>query len=338
MVSHPVALVQTLPWLRCSRLWRYLRLIVNVTSFKTFKPIAPSPFPRYTSKDVTVIIPTLGTNEAFPRSLSSIVACSPYAIRVITPEKSVDRARKLCSNISQHIEVSASQVANKRFQMLQGVQHAVTPIVVFADDDVFWPQTFLPYILAPFEDPSTGAVGPYAVLERPTTPNVWDVLGAAYLERWNFEVGATSHMDGGIACLAGRSSALRTEIVQDPAFVDHFSHERWLGGIPLSKADDDNCLTRWLVNRGWKIKIQSAPEACIETTLENDSAFLGQCVRWCRTTWRSNITSLFVDRVIWQYVSSPSLLTSKSQPMKIRRLIVPCSLIVHNHGVPTLSI
>lgn len=234
---------------------------------------------------------------------------------VITPRKSVDRVRKLCFSVDPDVEVFASDVANKRLQMVQGLQRAVTPIAVFADDDVFWPRSFLPYILAPFEDPSTGAVGPYAVLERPSMPNVWDVLGAAYLERWNFEIAATSHVDGGIACLGGRTSIIRTEIVQDPAFIDHFSNERWLGSVALSKADDDNCVTRWLVNHGWKIKIQCASEACIETTLENDSAFLGQCVRWSRTTWRSNFTSLFIDGVIWRYASSPALFPARFQSM-----------------------
>lgn len=59
-------------------------------------------------------------------------------------------------------------------------------------------------------------------------------------------------------------------------------------------------MTRWLVNHNWKVKIQSAPEAQLTTTLESNSKFLEQCVRWYRTTWRSNITSLFVDRVIWR--------------------------------------
>jgi len=122
----------------------------------------------------------------------------------------------------------------------------------------------------------------------------------AYLERWNFEISATAHIDGGISCLSGRTSAVRTSIVQDSTFTEHFSDEKWLGNISLLAADDDNCITRWLVNHNWQIKIQCAPEAKLTTTLEGNSKYLGQCVRWYRTTWRSNFTSLFLDRVIWK--------------------------------------
>lgn len=67
---------------------------------------------------------------------------------------------------------------------------------------------------------------------------------------------------------------------------------------PLN-ADDDNFITRWMVNNQWKIKIQYSDEACIETTLGEYPKFLHQCIRWTRTTWRSNPRSLISPRV-WQ--------------------------------------
>ena len=186
--------------------------------------------------------------------------------------------------------------------MIQGLKSSTTAITAFADDDVFWLPTFLTYILATFEDPKVGAAGGYTCPSRDSEPNIWEFLGAAYLERWNFEIAATSNLDGGIACLSGRTAVFRTKIIQDEAFLDELANEKWLGGVSLSSADDDNFMTRWLVNHGWKIKIQCAPEAALTTALEIDSAFLGQCIRWCRTTWRSNITSLFVERTIWRWV------------------------------------
>ncbi|KAL8670827.1 MAG: hypothetical protein Q9224_007650, partial [Gallowayella concinna] len=198
-----------------------------------------------------------------------------------------------------HFEVLGAPKPNKRLQMIQGIEHVKTSITVFADDDVFWPKTFLTHLLAPFEESCIGAVGSFAILERPENMNVWDFLGATYLERWNFGVAATSHVDGGIACLSGRTSAVRSGILQDKAFKAHFATEKWFFNIPLSKADDDNCITRWLVNHGWRIAIQNAPETRFTTTLESSPAFIGQCLRWDRTTWRSNITSMFYDRSIW---------------------------------------
>lgn len=43
--------------------------------------------------------------------------------------------------------------------MIQGLKEVRTSITVFADDDVFWPTTFLAYLLAAFEDPKVGAAG-----------------------------------------------------------------------------------------------------------------------------------------------------------------------------------
>ncbi|KAL8666804.1 MAG: hypothetical protein Q9168_007399 [Polycauliona sp. 1 TL-2023] len=280
-------------------LWRYLRLLVHLVSARSLKPIPPAAVPKYTAKNVTVVLPTFGNdNPDFRRCLRSIAACFPRAVLIVTP--SPDTVQSICQELDlDHFEVLAAPKANKRLQMIQGVDHVKTAITVFADDDVFWPETFLTYLLAPFEDHAVGAVGPFISLERPVKLNVWDFLGAAYLERWNFCVAATSNMDGGIACLSGRTAALRSSILQDEAFKHHFANEKWFFDINLSKADDDNCLTRWLVNRGWKIKIQNAPEAHATTALESDWKFIQQCVRWDRTTWRSNITSMFYDRVIW---------------------------------------
>ncbi|KAL8992032.1 MAG: hypothetical protein Q9169_007424, partial [Polycauliona sp. 2 TL-2023] len=280
-------------------LWRYVRLLVHLVSAWTLKPIRPAPVPKYSAKNVTVVLPTFGNdNPDFRRCLQSIAACLPRAVLIVTP--SPDTVQSICQELDlDHFEVLAAPKANKRLQMIQGVEHVTTAITVFADDDVFWPTTFLTYLLAPFENPTVGAVGPFISLERPAKLNVWDFLGAAYLERWNFCVAATSHVDGGIACLSGRTAALRSSILQEEAFKDHFANEKWFFDINLSKADDDNCLTRWLVNHGWKIKIQNAVEAHATTALESDWKFVMQCVRWDRTTWRSNITSMFYDRVIW---------------------------------------
>lgn len=286
--------------MRDCRFWRYFRLVVNLVSAWTLKPIRPAHVPMFTSQDVTVVLPTLGSDEpTFRRCLLSINACRPKAVILITPKP--DIVRKVCEDHGlSHFQILTAPKANKRLQMIQGIDYVKTPISVFADDDVFWPQTFLIYLLAAFEDDSVGAVGPTITLERPENGNVWDFLSACYLERWKFHMCATSHIDGGMACLSGRTNAVRSEIIQAEDFKTQFANETWFFGIPLSKADDDNFVTRWLVNHGWKIKIQVAPQARITTVLANNSAFIGQCIRWYRTTWRSNITSMFVERRIWK--------------------------------------
>ena len=135
---------------------------MNVFAAWTYKPIPPVFPPSFTSKDVTVIIPTLGDNDDFHRSLLSIAATDPNTIVVVTPKKNVGRIKKLCESLNLgHVKILGAEQANKRLQMTQGLQSVQTSITVFADDDVFWPKTFLTYLLAPFESPDTGAVGGY---------------------------------------------------------------------------------------------------------------------------------------------------------------------------------
>ena len=115
---------------------------------------------------MTVIIPTLGDNDDFSRCILSIAACNPNAIIVVTPKKTVSRLQKLCESLNLFdVKVLGAQKANKRLQMVQGLNAVHTVITVFADDDVFWPKTFLTYLLAPLEDPDTGAVGGYTWYE-----------------------------------------------------------------------------------------------------------------------------------------------------------------------------
>ena len=115
---------------------------------------------------MTVIIPTLGDNDDFSRCVLSIAACNPNTIIVVTPKKNVSRLQKLCESLNIFdVKVLGAQKANKRLQMVQGIKTVQTAITVFADDDVFWPKTFLTYMLAPLEDPDTGAVGGYTWYE-----------------------------------------------------------------------------------------------------------------------------------------------------------------------------
>jgi cellulose synthase/poly-beta-1,6-N-acetylglucosamine synthase-like glycosyltransferase len=112
-------------------------------------------------------------------------------------------------------------------------------------------------------------------------------------------------MDGGVPCLSGRTVAYRTKILQDTTFTRAFASEEWLGRYRLN-ADDDNFITRWMVSHGWETYFQYHKEVEIQTTLEDNPKFLKQCLRWARSNWRSNLTSLFRERHIWRYVTPRS--------------------------------
>ncbi|KAL2060104.1 hypothetical protein VTL71DRAFT_9926 [Oculimacula yallundae] len=285
-------------------LHRYVRTIVNFISHWCYKTIPVPENPSYTAKDVTVIIPTIHNNfEELKESIQSILACQPQELLLVTTSDKYEKLVNFTKTLeATNIRTFHVPIANKRIQVCEAIPKVKTSIIIMADDDVTWPSTILPWLLAPFEDAKIGGVGPSQRVKRvrsgPLAAIMFNWLGAAYIERRNFEISATHGMDGGTSCMSGRTCAFRSEILQSPLFLDGFKTERW-GRYQLN-ADDDNFVTRWLVSNRWKTWIQYNPQCEIETTLENNIKFLYQCSRWARSNWRSNYTSLFVEGHVWR--------------------------------------
>ncbi|KAH0545325.1 hypothetical protein FGG08_000624 [Glutinoglossum americanum] len=282
-------------------LYRYVRLIVNCVSHWTFKPIPLPEKPTLTSKDVTIIIPTIdGEGPDFQQTLCTCLSAAPSEIILVTIDANLERLKSTAALIhSSCIRVVSVAHANKRRQMCRVLPEVLTKITLFADDDVIWPPRILDWILAAFEKPDIGGVGTSQRLRRADCPNIWGFLGALYLERRNFEISATTHIDGRVSCLSGRTVTYCTHILQDLEFTYGFTHESWLGRYQLN-TDDDNFITRWMVSHGWKTYIQYCREAELQTTLEDNPRFLKQCLRWSRSNWRSNLTSMLRERYIWK--------------------------------------
>lgn len=264
--------------------------------------------PTYSSQDVTVIIPTIESNvEALRGPVSSILACDPHEVILVTTFGKYHNLLQFTSSLKDsRVKVYGTKIANKRIQLREAIPRVTSRITVLVDDDVTWPTTILPWILAPFERPEIGSVGVCQRVKRIRDGDLmsqcWNWLGACYIHRRNFEISASHYFDGGTSCMSGRTNAVRTEILINPWFLDGFCRERW-GKYHLN-ADDDNFLTRWLVNHDWKTYIQYEPECEIETTLENNWSFVRQCLRWARSNWRSNYTTLFVEKKVYSYVTA----------------------------------
>ncbi|KIV97388.1 hypothetical protein PV10_01144 [Exophiala mesophila] len=289
-------------------LWRYVRLVVNLWAFWTFKPIPIPDNPTLFPKDVTVILPTLdGEGDELERTIASILANEPKEIILVTIDENLPKAKRTMSRMPAarygRIRCMSVKQANKRRQMARAIPEVTTKIIVFADDDVTWPIETLKWILAPFEDDKYGGVVTCQRLRRAENPTftqrIYGFLGALYLERRNFDCAATTHLDGGVPCLSGRTCAYRTSILQDVQFTNGFTNERWWFGQYQLNADDDNFLTRWMVSHGHSTYIQYHPKCEVQTTLEDNPKFLLQCLRWARSNWRSNMTSLWTERYIW---------------------------------------
>ncbi|KAK1752560.1 glycosyltransferase like family 2-domain-containing protein [Echria macrotheca] len=290
--------------------WRYLRLIVHCISHWRYKSILPEEKAKYTADDVTVIIPTIHNHfQDLRDSLQSILACRPSKLILVTTYNKHAALERMAETLrspkgENHpttIEVLHVDKANKRLQVCKALEedHVKTPITVMADDDVEWPGTLMPWLLAPFEDEKMGGVGTCQRVKRVDgnlSTRIYNWLGAAYIERRNFEISATHNIDGGTSCMSGRTGAYRTEILKSYDFLDGFKNEKW--GKYILNADDDNFVTRWLVAHQWKTWVQYNAECEIETTLETSVKFLYQCSRWARSNWRSNWTSLVHERYV----------------------------------------
>ena len=291
------------------RAFRYFREIVSLFAFALHTNISIPETPSLTSQDVTVVLPSLdGDGEGLEQTILTILATDPFEIILVTVQANEERANKMVMRLqTDKIKVLAVAQPNKRRQMVRAIPEITTKVTIFADDDVRWPETLLPHMLAPLEDETYGGVGTNQRVRRKEGRTIlqaaWAFLGSAYLMRRNFDCASCNHIDGGLPCLSGRTVAYRTKIINDDEFMYGFTNETW--GL-LNRddyklnTDDDNFLTRWLVNGGWKIKFQHHPEAEVLTDLEENCNYLRQCLRWSRSNWRSNLTSMFIERKVWK--------------------------------------
>ena len=264
----------------------------------SLEPIPLPNEPRYhASRDVSLVVPTIGFDKDLVVSVRSWLSNHPKEIIIVTSEKFIDALIELVHgelSVEERktIQLLSCPLANKRRQLVAGIQKATGEIIVFADDDVFWPPSVLTYMLAGFEaDESVGAVGGFHRARRQNTPaafqfNGWEALAARRLWLRKIDVSASVRLDGGIPCISGRTAAYRAAVVQDPNFQHLFTNEYWLGRWRLNSGDDQ-FMTRWVIDQGWRARIQSAPEAEIETTVLPSALYLRQWMRWNRNAQRS---------------------------------------------------
>ncbi|KAI7827039.1 nucleotide-diphospho-sugar transferase [Gamsiella multidivaricata] len=282
--------------------YRYLWFIIKLLAYFFYRPMMPKSNPTYRPEyDVTIIVPTIDAGEEFKEAAHSWLLNNPKEIIIITETKMKDALQELANSVDPtRIRVLTVPKANKRLQMVEGIRNTTSEIIVFADDDAIWAPTCLEYILACFEDPNMGGVGTSQIVKSVGRyQTVWEVLAGFRLTIRNIEIAASTHIDGGVCCLSGRTAAYRTCILQDPQFQYEFTHDFWLGKYPLNSGDD-KFLTRWMVFHGWNTYVQICKEAELLSTFKNNWRFIKQVLRWTRNTWRSDFRSLFTERVIWK--------------------------------------
>ncbi|KAG9043864.1 hypothetical protein FS837_009046 [Tulasnella sp. UAMH 9824] len=281
--------------------YRYLWFLIRVAASVAYRPVPLPINPTYiAAEDVTIIVPTIDAGEEFKQAARSWLVGKPKEIIIITEEKMKGPLQELADAVDPHrIRVLTVPFANKRLQMVHGIRNTTTDIICFADDDAIWPPKMLPYILAPFEDQKVGGVGTsQRVQPVGDSMTVWEVLAAFRLTIRNIEISASTHIDGGVPCLSGRTAAYRTIILKAPEFIHGFTNDLWLNKYHLNSGDD-KFLTRWMVSHGWSTYIQCCHDSELLSTMKPNWRFLLQVLRWTRNTWRSDLRSLFMERYVW---------------------------------------
>lgn len=146
-------------------IYRWFWFMVRVCAYWLYKPIQPpQEKARYQAcKDVTILVPTIdAASDGIRRALASWLVSDPFQIIFITIESAKSPLQALAREFDAtgtKIRVITVKKPNKRRQMVYGVNHTRTPIVIFADDDVIWPPEMIRWILAPFEEKQMGGVG-----------------------------------------------------------------------------------------------------------------------------------------------------------------------------------
>ncbi|KIK69474.1 glycosyltransferase family 2 protein [Collybiopsis luxurians FD-317 M1] len=321
--------------------YRYLWYCIRLSAAFAYRPVPLPENPTYVAEeDVTIIVPTIDAGEEFKEAARSWLVGKPKEILIITEEKMLGPLQDLANAVDPgRIRVLTVPFANKRLQMAHGIKNTTTDIIVFSDDDAIWPPTLLPYVLACFEDQKIGGVGTSQRVQPVGKKwTVWEILAAFRLSIRNIEIACSTHIDGGLPCLSGRTAAYRTIILRDPEFLYGFTHDYWLGKYQLNSGDD-KFLTRWMVSHGWSTYVQCCKEAELLSTMKPNWRFLKQVLRWTRNTWRSDMRSLFMERYIWTahpYVAY-TMVDKLFNPFTL--LAGPClvAYLVYKSTIPTES-
>lgn len=258
-----------------------------------------------------MVVPTIDFTHQIVASIKTLLCNRPKEIFLVTTTALYNGLVDLLEDslsVSENAKIQVMHLAcaNKRRQLAEGIRYATGRLIVVADDDVFWSPTVLAYLLAGFEtNPSVGGVGSFQVvrgsrdLQMAATFSVWEALAARRLFVLNRGKAAHSYMDNGVMCLSGRTACYRASILQNADFLHAFTDEYWLGRYLLNSGDDQ-FLTTWLLHYGWQIRIQSAPEAEVETTALRSAVFLRQLLRWKRGSQRSAIKRLLFSPRLWR--------------------------------------
>jgi len=184
-------------------------------------------------------------------------------------------------------------VASKRAALAAGIRVATGELIALVDSDTEWPPDVLQDLIAPFKDPSIGAVTP-RLLARATDTFARKLYMTVQENRCFFENRFLSVATRKFPVIVGVTALYRRQILLE--CLDGFLDQKFYGKTIIG--DDDAYLAKQMQSRGW-VTYQSS--ACIMTHTHPDlRRWWLQWVRWGRSIWRDN-TGMIVNLHTWKH-------------------------------------
>ena len=278
-----------------------------------YRPMVPGKAPKdpYTVADVSIGLTLYEPPPSFKVTLSRMVRQRPAHVYIGADTTCFLQAKRICEELRKSLQekdpelpfpVTVLEVMEpgKRAGLLATLKACQTRLWLPADDDSLWCETLMENIIIPFNnDERIGGVGcrHYARIRA-----WWD--WQAYIADFRLfvrtvELRATTFVDKGCSCISGRSGCYLAKVLQTEEFYDYFINEKFCCGRQL-QSGDDKCLTRYIVNKGYKTYHQLDSKCQLSTQFFTGKRFLKQLLRWSRNTWRSDLKALFLERDIWR--------------------------------------
>ncbi|KAI9712288.1 MAG: hypothetical protein M1820_001501 [Bogoriella megaspora] len=271
---------------------RILRVAFDSVQFWAYLQTCPGP-PKASplrSRDVTVIIPTLGTESRLIHTVKSWLDVEPGAIIIVTTSSSEKKLQEWLSTLHQDkIRLLSVPKAAHREQLVKAIQNVSTSALFVTNDRSFCSKKSLDYLCEAFSDGTVGGVTLPCIIKpaEGATLNTWESFGALNQVRRTILHSALSYLHSGqVLNLAGAAAGYRTHILQNEMFYQYFLNETWLRRFKITSADD-NTMTRWTVQGGWRTYFPNMKEAVIFSSVAPNSNYLRQVKRWSRDTARS---------------------------------------------------
>lgn len=286
--------------------FRYYRLGVDIVKYLTYRPSPIPAQPSYTSRDVSVLLPTIQNNQALIDCARSICVNNPAYLFVIAAgqelRNELDNSLEYLRNEfpTVNIQLPSTDTLNKRRQIDSVIPLIQTRLTCMVDATVIWGPRFLNSALAPLEDSNICLVGTNKRVQRIRGAGMfevfWNFIGWLYVERHNFRSRAKNSISGEVFAISGRANVVRTAIIQDPNFrIGYmYTNERFfLNKFGPLAADDDNFIVRWVSKRGGGIKFQHDNDTCVDIVSVGEYPYfvcqsgLGYLYRWSTSPLKS---------------------------------------------------